>query len=101
MSAQLEEVPPKEVAPASDDEKDLNSIKSAQGERGGDTNSSLNQSIHSSDNIQEDSMNARTENDDQSSSRGSTKYTGEDDSISLGGLTHEQIEEWRRRRNEE
>jgi len=38
-------------------------------------------------------MNARTENDDQrsdqDSSRGSTKYTGDDDSVSLGGVTHE------------
>ena len=64
MSAQVEEVPKSDPAPASDDEKDLNSQQSAVGERGGDTNSSLNQSIHSSDNIQEDSMNARTENDD-------------------------------------
>ena len=99
MSAQVEEIH-KEVAPASDDEKDLNSVKSAQGERGGDTNSSLNQSIHSSDNVQEDSYNARTENDDRDSSRGSTKYTGDDDSISLGGITHEQLEEYRRRRDE-
>ena len=98
MSTTVEEIA-KEVAPASDDENTLNSAKSAQGERGGDTNSSLNQSIHSSDNIQEDSMNARTENDDQDSSRGSTKFTGDDDSVSLGGLTHEELEEYRRRRN--
>lgn len=63
MSTTVEEIP-KEVAPASDDERDLGSIKSATGERGGDTNSSLNVSEHESDQVRSDSMNARTENDE-------------------------------------
>ena len=69
--------------------EETSEIASQEANKGGDTRSSLNNSVHSSDNIPSDSMNA-SGSDAPDSSRGSTKVSG----TVIEEILYPEDEEW-------
>ena len=78
-TTQVDELPPIVLA----EENSVEPILSEHGEQGGDTNSDLNASVHSSSNPISDSDRLENTNSAPNSSRGSTKDSGQDGTLSM------------------